>query len=156
MTWGVDLKGSIDFTFLENTLDKDLMMKIGLAATGIIQEETQEKYRDENGRPFKAYSKDYAQWRLEELERSPSQIDLTVTGDMLNSMQVLEGATTKTSVTIGFINKQKARGGLLASQKMERTNKKRPWFGFGARGSKRRRRIQQVGAELYIEALTRQ
>jgi hypothetical protein len=156
MSWGVSLKGKIDLEYLENTLGKEMMDKVGLAATAVIQEETQDKFRDQNGKRFKKYTKDYAEWRREELGRSPDQIDLTVTGDMLNSMVVLEELTTDRSVTIGFINRQKARGGLTASQKMTRTNKKRPWFGFGAKGSRRRGRIQQRAAEIYIEALTRQ
>jgi len=43
----------------------------------------------------------------------------------------------------------------LPSEKMQFTNKLRPWFGFGKPGSKRRRLIQQIGAEIYLEQLTR-
>jgi len=149
--WGAELKGSIDLGYMDNVLTKVQMMQIGLAALGVIQGETQEKHIDENGRRFKKYSKDYAEFRKE--EGRGTAVDLTFTGHMMNGMKVL--SATNKSVTIGFIDSTPARGGLRPSQKMRRTNQKRPWFGFGGPKSKRRRLIHQIGSEIYIEALTR-
>jgi hypothetical protein len=127
------------------------MQLIGFAAAGVIQEETQDGI-DQNGKRFKPYSKGYAEFRKE--EGRSNKVDLTFTGHMLNSMKVIRA--TDSTVTIGFIDSTPARGGLRPSQKMERTNKVRPWFGFGRKGSKRRDRISQIGSEIFIEALTRQ
>ena len=149
MSWGMRMDKTIDLDYMNNVLTNKL---IGFAAVGVIQEETQDKHIDQNGRKFKKYSKDYALYRKE--KGRGVAVDLTFTGQMLNAMKVLK-ATNKT-VTIGFIDSTPARGGLRPSQKMERTNKARPWFGFGAKGSKRRQRIHQIGSEIFIEALTRQ
>ncbi|QDP47523.1 MAG: hypothetical protein Unbinned4350contig1002_8 [Prokaryotic dsDNA virus sp.] len=158
MTWGATLKGSIDFSYLDNALTKTQMNAIGHAAASLIVEETEEHFTDENGRPFKPYNKDYAAFRAEKLGSGKGRnVDLSFTREMLKHVGVLEDFTTARKVTIGFvIDAAPARGGLRPSQKMRRTNKKRPWFGFGRKGSKRRRRIEQMGSEIFIEALTRQ
>ena len=152
MSWGIRMTKTIDLDYMNNVLTNKQMQLIGFAAAGVIQEETQDKHVDQNGRKFKKYSKDYALYRKE--KGRGVAVDLTFTGQMLNAMKVLK-ATNKT-VTIGFIDSTPARGGLRPSQKMERTNRARPWFGFGRKGSKRRQRIHQIGSEIYIEALTRQ
>ena len=154
MSWGVKMSNEIDFSYLNNVLTKKQMQLIGFAAAGVIQEETQDKGIDQNGKRFKPYSRDYARWRQAQPQRYGTRVDLTLTGHMLNSMKVIR-ATDRT-VTLGFIDSTPAGGGLRPSQKMEFTNKIRPWFGFGRKGSKRRDRIQQIGSEIYIEALTRQ
>lgn len=149
--WGAELKGSIDLGYMDNVLTKEQMMQIGLAALGVIQGETQEKHIDENGRRFKKYTTEYAEFRKE--KGKGTEVDLTFTTKMMEAMKVV--AVTAKSVTIGFMDSTPARGGLRPSQKMLRTNKKRPWFGFGRPKSKRRRLIHQIGSEIYIEALTR-
>jgi len=151
MSWGVKMSNEIDFSYLNNVLTNKQMQLIGFAAAGVIQEETQDGI-DQNGNRFKPYSKGYAEFRKE--EGRSNKVDLTFTGHMLNSMKVIRA--TDSTVTIGFIDSTPARGGLRPSQKMERTNKVRPWFGFGRKGSKRRDRISQIGSEVFIEALTRQ
>ena len=151
MSWGVKMSNEIEFSYLNNVLTNKQMQLIGFAAVGVIQEETQDGI-DQNGKRFKPYSKGYAEFRKE--EGRGNKVDLTFTGHMLNSMKVIR-ATDRT-VTIGFIDSTPARGGLRPSQKMARTNKVRPWFGFGRKGSKRRDRIAQIGSEIFIEALTRQ
>ena len=151
MSWGVKMSNEIEFSYLNNVLTNKQMQLIGFAAVGVIQEETQDGI-DQNGKRFKPYSKGYAEFRKE--EGRGNKVDLTFTGHMLNSMKVIR-ATDRT-VTIGFIDSTPAGGGLRPSQKMEFTNKIRPWFGFGRKGSKRRDRIQQIGSEIFIEALTRQ
>jgi len=157
MTWGAKLKGSIDFQYLENVLTVSQMEAIGAAAVSVIKEETEERSIDENGRRFKPYSKAYEEHRAEELGKAKAKkVDLSFTREMLKGLGVLENLTTSRQVTIGFpLNNAPARGGLRPSQKMQRTNKARPWFGFGPKGSKRRRRIEQIGSEIFIEALTR-
>jgi hypothetical protein len=149
--WGAELKSNLNLGALNNVLTKVQMMQIGLAALGVIQGETQEKHIDQNGRRFKRYSKEYAEFRKK--KGRGTAVDLTFTGHMMNGLKVL--SATNKSVTIGFIDSTPARGGLRPSQKMRYTNKKRPWFGFGKPNSKRRRLIQQIGSEIYIEALTR-
>ena len=152
MSWGVKMSNEIDLSYLNNVLTKKQMQLIGFAAAGVIQEETQDKGIDQNGKRFKPYSKGYAEFRRE--KGRGNKVDLTFTGHMLNSMKVIRA--TDSTVTIGFIDSTPARGGLRPSQKMAFTNKVRPWVGFGRKGSKRRNRIQQIGSEIYIEALTRQ
>ena len=157
MSWGMKLTGSIDYKFLENSLTEVQMNLIGEAAVSIIQEETEERSIDQYGRPFKPYSKAYAEYRDEELGRGKGRkVDLSFTRQMLKALGVIENRTTDRQVTIGFpTDAAPARGGLRPSQKMRRTNKTRPWFGFGPRGSARRRRIEQMASEIFIEALTR-
>ena len=151
--WGVDLKGSIDLSYMNNVLTEAQMMQIGLAALSVIQTETQDNNTDQDGRPFKPYNKDYAQLKVTEYKAKTKDVNLTLTSQMQNSMSVLNA--TDRSVTIGFIDSTPARGGLRPSQKMLRTNKARPWFGFGGPNSKRRNRIFQIASEIFIEALTR-
>ncbi len=152
MSWGVKMSNTIELDYLNNVLTTKQMELIGFAGAAVIQEETQDSNIDQDGRGFKAYSRDYAQFRKE--EGRGNKVDLTFTGQMLNAMKVLR--STDRTVTIGFIDSRPARGGLTPSQKMQRTNAVRPWFGFGRKGSKRRQRIQQIGSEIFIEALTRQ
>lgn len=157
MSWGARLSGTIDFEFFENALTRVQMDQIGYAAVSIIQEETEEQSIDQYGRPFKPYSKAYAEYRAEELgPRKARKVDLSFTREMLKALGVIENRTTDRQVTIGFpTDAAPARGGLRPSQKMRRTNTERPWFGFGPRGSARRRRIEQMASEIFIEALTR-
>jgi hypothetical protein len=145
--WGMALDSKIRLKSLEKRQDAKTMKAIGVAAITIIREETQKKGIDENGRKFKPYTEEYAAFRKEE-GRQSKRPDLTFTGAMLNNMIVVEA--TKESVTIGFLDSTPARGGLKPSQKMKRTNKKRPWFGFGSGRSKRRIKIEIVGREIYL------
>ena len=154
MSWGIRMTKTIDLDYMNNVLTVDQMKDIGFAAVTEIQVDTQDHNIDQNGREFKPYNKEYAQLKMTKYKAKTKDVNLTLTSKMLNAMKVLK-ATNKT-VTIGFIDSTPARGGLRPSQKMEYTNRARPGFGFGRKGSKRRQRIQQIGSEIYIEALTRQ
>lgn len=55
---------------------------------------------DANGQAFAPYSEGYRQAR-EEYGRPGSPVDLTVSGDMLNNLTVIDQA--KTSVTLGWL-----------------------------------------------------
>tara|TARA_R100000664_G_scaffold34236_1_gene55475 strand:- start:2157 stop:2639 length:483 start_codon:yes stop_codon:yes gene_type:complete len=155
MSYKAKLEGRIDLGYMNNVMSKQQMILIGEAAAAIIQEETQQGHKDENGKRFKPYTKEYAKWRQSQPQKYGVQVDLTLTGNMLNSMQCLKEFTTNKRAVLGFINTQRGRDGLLPVQKMEYTNRKRPWFGFGRKNSKRRQRILTRASEIFIEALTR-
>lgn len=154
MSWGVKMSNTIELDYLNNVLTTKQMELIGFAGAAVIQEETQDSNIDQDGRPFKPYSKGYAELKVTKYKARTKDVNLTLTSKMMDAMKVLK-ATNRT-VTIGFIDSTPAGGGLTPSQKMQRTNAVRPWFGFGRKGSKRRQRIQQIGSEIFIEALTRQ
>ena len=78
--------------------DKALMREIGQMARLAIQERTRSG-RDADGRAFAPYSAGYARRKARELGAS-STPNLTVSGDMLNTLQVIE--VTDTSVTLGW------------------------------------------------------
>ena len=78
--------------------DKALMREVGLMAVRAIQDRTRQG-RDSDGRAFAPYSPGYARAKARELGAS-STPNLTVSGDMLNTLQVIE--VTDTSVTLGW------------------------------------------------------
>ena len=141
---------TVKLRMLENRSDSVAMDAIGVAAITIIREETQKKHIAQNGRRFKKYSKDYAEFRKK--KGRGTAVDLNFTGDMLKYLMVKESAAV--SVVIGFLDATPASGGLKPSQKMRHTNDVRPWFGFGRAGSKRRINVQRVGREIFLRALT--
>lgn len=163
MSWGVKVSGTIDLTALRGDIGKKAMRQIGEAAKTAILVETQDKGIDQDGRRFRPYSRLYSEARSE--AGYNTRPDLTVTGDMLNAVVIV--SATENSVTIGFNDSQKAghrskldkgkkpKYKLLPSEKMQRTQKLRPWFGFGRDNNDRRKQIQKRGSRIYIEALTK-
>lgn len=75
-----------------------LMREVGLLAIRMIQARTRQG-RDEHGRAFAPYARTYAERKARELGASGTP-DLTVSGDLLNSLQIIE--VTDTRVTIGW------------------------------------------------------
>lgn len=76
--------------------DRALMREIGLAAIEMIRTRTRQG-RGTDG-PLKPYSPAYAKAKAK--AGLSSTVNLTVSGDMLNTLQVTE--VTDTSVTIGW------------------------------------------------------
>lgn len=96
----VRLSVTSDFKELAgDLLTKDDMRDLGDFFVRNIRTQT-EAGLDDQGRPFKAYSPMYAQQKQKALGHS--RVDLTVSGRMLNDMQVTE--VTNKSVTISFIS----------------------------------------------------
>ena len=93
LTQAVRLPSSIALT------DKALMREIGLLAVRAIQARTRQG-QDMHGRAFAPYSPSYAKQKAEE-GLSSGTVDLTVSGDLLNTLQVVE--VTDTSVTLGWV-----------------------------------------------------
>lgn len=153
--------GSITFDHLKAPGAR-MMRRIGVAAKTMMQTDAQDKGIDENGRRFRPYSAAYK--KLRRRAGYSTQVNLTVDNLMFKNMQVR--SVTARSVTIGFTNTQesgtnlskKARGlpsmtRSVASpeQKAKYTNRLRPWFGFGRRGSHRRKEIQRRGFNIFLE-----
>jgi hypothetical protein len=163
MSWGAKVSGTVSLDGLTRKLGKAGMRQIGRAAITEIRVDSQTKGIDESGRPFAPYSADYKAARAE--ARYNTRPDLTVTGDMMNAIDIV--AATDNSVTLGFIDSQRAGsrsrlpGGqskkykLSPSEKMKATQGKRPWFGFGKPNSPRRQEIQKRGSRIFIKALTK-
>lgn len=78
--------------------DRALMREIGLLARERIVRRTRQGV-DAEGRPFQPYSPGYASAKRRDLGGSGT-VNLTVSGAMLNSLQVVE--VTDDSVTLGF------------------------------------------------------
>jgi len=209
MTWKATMRSNtITLDRFSADIGSDVWAEIGEAARSIIHQETQAG-KDWNGKRFRPYSKLYKNTR--KAGGYPIKPDLTVSGNMLNSMAVV--AQTASSVTLGFLNRpptgrtllekawprlspsdrtaymllairSKRRAGkrkgvagrrnpsarkgkrrgkaprsdhprLLPSEKMQATNRLRPWFGFGNGNSKRRSMIQAEGVQIYLEGLSK-
>ena len=173
MTWRVEVTTSTPgLDRIRRGVDKTTWALIGEAAVRYIVRDTQAG-RDENGKRFRKYSKTYR--ALRDKAGYPTRPDLTVTGQMLNSVSVV--AVTADSVSIGLIHSQRASGSALTTMarsggpspgnpfagfsdtdasvetKARATHAARPWFGFGGPSSKRRARITDEAVELYREAL---
>lgn len=172
MSWGVKLTGRSSLPKVGAGIGKPTWAQIGQAAVRFIVRETQSG-KDQDGRTFKPYSELYRELRAKGgYSRTP---DLTVTGQMLGAVDVVQ--TTTNSVTIGVHESQRASGSALLTAagppsagnpfarfagkaasvraKVQGTNRDRPWFGFGGPRSKRRSRIIQEAFDLYREALKR-
>lgn len=76
----------------------DLMREIGLLARETIYRRTITGVGV--NRPFRSYSPGYARWKTKNLG-SASPVNLQVSGQMLNAMQIVE--VTDKSVSIGFL-----------------------------------------------------
>lgn len=77
--------------------DPALMREIGQLAIRAIQDRTRSG-RDTDGRAFAPYSPAYAKRKAK--AGLSSTVNLTVSGDMLNGLQIVK--VTDTSVTIGW------------------------------------------------------
>jgi hypothetical protein len=80
-------------------IGQSLMQEIGTLALRMIRTRT-EQGRDAKGSAFAPYSQGYAERKAEELGGGP--VNLTVSGRMLNDMQVVEQTANK--VTLGFVS----------------------------------------------------
>lgn len=76
----------------------DLMREVGLLAREKIYRRTITGLGV--NRPFQSYSSGYAKWKAKHLG-SASPVNLQVSGQMLNAMQIVE--VTDKSVSIGFV-----------------------------------------------------
>lgn len=119
MTWGAKMSGGIRLDDLKGRPGERAMTAIGLAAIDQIMADTQEKHVDENGRPFKRYNKFYAIAR--KAAGYGTKPDLTLSGHMLNAMQVV--AASASSVTVGFIDTAQAGGKTLLQKAWPRLSK---------------------------------
>lgn len=79
--------------------DKALMREIGLMAIRAIQARTRQG-RDSSGQPFRSYSPGYAK-RKAESGTGTGTVNLTVSGDMLNALQIVD--VTDDAVTLGWM-----------------------------------------------------
>lgn len=98
------LKLKIDFAELFGTEIKDdaLRQAIGGAIIDKITERTQSGV-SLKGRPFKGYSNTYVKSLTFKVHgKSKGSVDLTLSGDMLSSMEILDNSPK--SLTIGFNN----------------------------------------------------
>jgi hypothetical protein len=73
------------------------MREVGLLARETIRRRTARGI-SADGTPFAPYSKSYALQKGKAL--GPGPVNLTVSGDMLNALQIVD--VTETSVTLGF------------------------------------------------------
>lgn len=73
---------------------------IGEAILEFIRLRTQEKGRDKNNRAFASYSKEYKESLDFKNAGKSSKVDLTLTGDMMATMDILKTAPDK--IKIGF------------------------------------------------------
>jgi phage gpG-like protein len=80
-------------------ISQSLMQEVGQLAVRLIRTRT-EQGTDAKGRPFQPYSPEYAERKADEL--GSGTVNLTVSGRMLNDMQVV--STTNSKVTLGFIS----------------------------------------------------
>jgi hypothetical protein len=78
--------------------DRDLMRQIGLLARETIHRRTARGISSD-GAPFQRYSLGYAKQKAAQLGGSGT-VNLTVSGGMLNALQIVD--VDETSVTLGF------------------------------------------------------
>ena len=101
MKWGAKLTThTATLDSLEGEVRKEVWRNIGDAARSIIHEETQ-LGKDWDGKRFRKYSPLYKRTRKK--AGYPVKPDLTVTGNMLNSLSVVR--VSNRSVTVGFLDR---------------------------------------------------
>jgi phage gpG-like protein len=132
----MQVKVSRDFGPLEINLTEQDMRDVGDLATRLIRTRT-ERGVDVNGSSFVGYSEGYAAAKRAALGHA--NVDLTVSGRMLNDMQVT--SATERSVTISFISQgggasggtfiQRSRS-LGAADKAAYNNPSREFFGLSS------------------------
>jgi len=100
-------------------LDNRTRLAIANEVKDFIIERTQDKHLDKNNQPFKpasGYSKSYKNSLDFRLGGKTNAIDLTLSGDMLAAMEVLENKKGK--ITIGYkkgTENDKAEGNIIGS-----------------------------------------
>jgi phage gpG-like protein len=126
-----NVRVSRDFGPISLALTQEDMREVGDLFVRRIRTRT-EGGRDVNGSPFRDYSPGYAEAKLAALGHS--RVDLTVSGRMLNDMQVT--STTNTTATISFVSQggsgsgtfiQRSRG-MGAADKAAFNNPTREFF----------------------------
>lgn len=89
---------------------------IAVEVIDLIKERTQSG-KDKNGRAFAPYSKAYKDSAAFSIAGKSSKVDLTLTGDMLDSMEIISNRAGK--VTVGYgkdnANQGKAEGNILGT-----------------------------------------
>lgn len=78
--------------------NEQIMREVGLLARDLIRRRTQRGI-SADGSAFTPYSPQYRTQKQQQLGKS-SPVDLTVSGGMLNALQIVE--VTKTTVVLGF------------------------------------------------------
>lgn len=130
---GATVKVTRDFGPLGIELTEADMREVGDLLVRRIRTRT-EGGKDVQGSAFRSYSPDYAEQKKQALGHN--RVDLTVSGRMLNDMQVTE--TTKHSATISFVSQGgSSSGGTLiqrsramgAADKALYNNPSREFFG---------------------------
>jgi len=97
-------------------LDNRTRLAIANEVKDFIIERTQDKHLDKNNRPFPKYSKEYERSLNFRLGGKSSAVDLTLSGDMLAAIEVLENKKGK--ITIGYkkgTENDKAEGNIIGS-----------------------------------------
>jgi hypothetical protein len=84
--------GDVKFT------TREIMREVGLLARETIRRRTARGV-SADGSPFRPYSAGYTKQKHKQLGKA-DPVDLTVSGGMLNSLQIVE--VTDTTVTLGF------------------------------------------------------
>ncbi|WP_291981920.1 hypothetical protein [Luteitalea sp.] len=80
-------------------IDAAVMREVGLMAIRIIQARTRQG-RDADGQPFAPYAEGYAKAKAAAGYAGSGTVNLTLSGDMLNALQIIE--VTDVSVTLGW------------------------------------------------------
>jgi hypothetical protein len=95
-----------------------------------IRERTREENIDRKGRGFRGYSDSYVEsLRFRAAGKDPGSVNLTLTGEMLTLMDVID--STSTTITIGFTDRtdqRKAHGHITGSKRGPKV--KRDFFGL--------------------------
>jgi len=113
---------------LDPEYTKDERLVIGQEIIDFIVKRTQEKNKDKNNNTFPDYSKEYVKsLDFKIAGKSKSDVNLTLSGDMLAAMQILNDR--KGLVTIGFQNgteeNAKADGNIRGTYGQSRGSKKK-------------------------------
>jgi hypothetical protein len=103
----VYLKVDLTELFGKEIRDENLRLKIAQAAMDKIIDRTQEGL-DRNGRPFHKYSKSYMESLAFNLDKTGATPNLTLTGDMLGNMDVVDDDETSFTIAIDDMDAPKA------------------------------------------------
>lgn len=95
----VILRGTIQRPSHLKLTDQALMREVGQMAIRAIQSRTRQG-RDADGQPFAPYAPGYAKRKAQATGASATP-NLTVSGDMLNALQIVE--VTDDTVTLGWL-----------------------------------------------------
>lgn len=87
---------------------------------------------DKNMKKFKTYSTSYKKSLVFQIYKEGSDVDLTLTGEMLESLRSSNSRFTVTVFLDGQNNKDKAQGHISGKYGKSKTNKKRDFLGLTA------------------------